>query len=76
MPYKYDPDPGKKYKSLMNRTPNKYIKRAPMRKPRKHISVIGWALRRQFRSPCCGGGCSMAQSNCMARAKTTEDNVL
>lgn len=43
----------------MKRTPNKYIRRAPMRKPRKQMRVMGWALRRQFRSPCCGCGGSM-----------------
>lgn len=49
------------YKSLMKRTPNKYIRRAPMRKPRKQTRVMGWALRRQFRSPCCGCGGSMIE---------------
>ena len=50
---------GDTYKSLMKRTPNKYIRRAPMRKARKQMRVMGWALRRQFRSPCCGCGGSM-----------------
>lgn len=49
------------YKSLMKRTPNKYIRRAPMRKARKQMRVMGWALRRQFRSPCCGCGGSMTE---------------
>lgn len=42
------------HKLLMKSTPKRYIRRAPMRKPRKQRRVIGWALRRQFRSPCCG----------------------
>jgi hypothetical protein len=46
------------YKLLMNRTPKRYISRAPMRMPRKTRRVTGCALRRQFKSPCCGCGLS------------------
>lgn len=52
------------YKFLINNTPNRYISRALVRKPRKQSNVIGCALRRQLRSPCWGSGlrdcCSMA----------------
>ena len=42
------------YKFLINSTPKRYMSKAPTRNARKQRRVIGWELRRQFRSPCCG----------------------
>jgi hypothetical protein len=48
------------YGQIAVRLSNRSRAGSPIRKPRKKSRVMGWALRRQFSSPCCVVGWSMA----------------